>query len=302
MYPCAGTLFIQGCELNSNNNKYNWEIPDPEQDDFEHKLFLCQASLTENAKEGERNIIRVTWTDDNEETFSYVIASLRIGQNESVSLNLGLTSSATLSLVSGSGPVHLVGSHLIGVYDFDEGSELESEDEEESMVNGNSCQQNIEMDKENILQLNKFGINKKKEADEESDGSDEDDEEDDIDQEESSEDESVDESQSVEEVEEEKPAISKQKKSSLQKKGVLKAKSVQKEQVVKKVTFSDDKNKKQTIVQKAKNIQEVKKQLEKIHNLPKTLEKFSNFMKSNLKIQDSKLINDAWLWASKNKK
>lgn len=60
----------------------------------------------------------VTDLDENDEleTKSYTILSLGVGTLEQCSISIGFTSTVTFELLSGSGPVHLVGSHLLGKY------------------------------------------------------------------------------------------------------------------------------------------------------------------------------------------
>lgn len=58
---------------------------------------------------------------------------MRVGTLEQCSISVGFTSTVTFELVSGSGPVHLVGSHLLAIEDDEDedASGLMDESDEE---------------------------------------------------------------------------------------------------------------------------------------------------------------------------
>jgi len=112
------------------------EVWDPEakgaSDEYQggHKLIIKQALLGPDAKEGELNVIQVeamTW----KESIKIPVATLKAGgPNCQVILDLSFPDPpVTFSLVQGSGPVHIIGHHLIGgpVEEFDELDEMEEE-------------------------------------------------------------------------------------------------------------------------------------------------------------------------------
>nr|XP_022917960.1 nucleoplasmin-like protein isoform X1 [Onthophagus taurus] len=117
------------------------EVWDPEAkvpEDYQggHKLIIKQALLGPDAKEGEVNVIQVeamTW----KESIKVPVATLKAGgPNNQVLLDLSFPDPpVTFSLIQGSGPVHIIGHHLIGgpIEEFDEMDELEEDmlDEEE---------------------------------------------------------------------------------------------------------------------------------------------------------------------------
>ncbi|GJQ75851.1 hypothetical protein Trydic_g17919 [Trypoxylus dichotomus] len=133
------------------------EVWDPvakgaEESEGGHKLVIKQALLGPEAVDGELNVIQVeamTWT----ESVKVPVATLKAGgQNNQVLLDLSFPDPpVTFSLVQGTGPVHIIGHHLMGgpfeefehVDDFDddeeevlddeEGEEGEEEDEEEEL-------------------------------------------------------------------------------------------------------------------------------------------------------------------------
>ncbi len=65
-----------------------------------------------SAKEGERNVVQVMAENDEGEEVRHTILSLRVGGTEQCSLFLSLNPPVSFELVSGSGPVHIVGSML----------------------------------------------------------------------------------------------------------------------------------------------------------------------------------------------
>ncbi|KAF1741521.1 hypothetical protein MXB_54 [Myxobolus squamalis] len=287
-----------GCELKSDSQEFTWQCT--ESDETEHKLFICQASLGLTAKEGERNVIEATCIDEEDGSAkSYIIVSLKLGLNETINLNIGFTSSVSLKLVSGSGPIHLVGSQLEGIYDdnIDDDSDDSEDDVELAMEQASQQNGRLEVDDHVHSLKDSHKISEINQANDSDDSSDEE------------EDEENDEDSSDSEVEAEEKIV--QLPVTKQKKGVLKSKDRQAIKNEKKVSFSLDK-KKSADPSKPQDLNEVKKTLGKIKTLPKTQEKFTNFMKANLKVTDikvivinynsCKIINDAWLWVSKTRK
>jgi len=120
-------LTLEGAKAN--------EVWDPEAksaDEYQggHKLIIKQALLGPDAKEGEVNVIQVeamTW----KESIKIPVAVLKGGAaNNQVQLDLSFPDPpVTFTLIQGSGPVHLIGHHLIGgpVEEFDDMEEMEEE-------------------------------------------------------------------------------------------------------------------------------------------------------------------------------
>ncbi|KAF2884433.1 hypothetical protein ILUMI_21731 [Ignelater luminosus] len=116
------------------------EVWDPEAkgaEDYQggHKLIIKQALLGPDAVDGETNVIQVeamTW----KESIKIPVAVLKSGTSGQVLLDLSFPDPpVTFSLTQGSGPVHIIGHHLIGspIEEFDEMDEMEEEmlDDEE---------------------------------------------------------------------------------------------------------------------------------------------------------------------------
>ncbi|XP_044743148.1 nucleoplasmin-like protein isoform X2 [Chrysoperla carnea] len=127
-------LTLQGAKASES-----WDPETKATDDYQggHKLVIRQAVLGPEAKEGELNVIQVeamTWKD----TIKIPVATLKAGAGGQSQCLLELTfpdPPVTFSLSQGTGPVHIIGHHLIGspIEEFDEIDEMEEEmlDEEE---------------------------------------------------------------------------------------------------------------------------------------------------------------------------
>ncbi|KAF5284304.1 hypothetical protein FQA39_LY04597 [Lamprigera yunnana] len=117
------------------------EVWDPEAkgaEDYQggHKLIIKQALLGPDASDGEVNVIQVeamTW----KESIKIPVAVLKSGSSNQVLLDLSFPDPpVTFSLVQGTGPVHIIGHHLIGspIEEFEDIDEMDDEmldDEEE---------------------------------------------------------------------------------------------------------------------------------------------------------------------------
>lgn len=79
---------------------------------YDHRGQPLQACLGVSAKEGERNIVQLTAENEEGEIVKHTILSLRMGGTEQCSLFLTLNPPVAFELVSGSGPVHIVGSSV----------------------------------------------------------------------------------------------------------------------------------------------------------------------------------------------
>lgn len=133
-------IFILALTLQGEKASESWDPETKASEDFQggHKLVIKQAVLGPEAKEGELNVIMVeamTWKD----TIKIPVATLKGGAGgPSSQCLLELTfpdPPVTFSLAQGTGPVHIIGHHLIGspIEEFDEIDEMEEEmlDEEE---------------------------------------------------------------------------------------------------------------------------------------------------------------------------
>lgn len=125
---CFAALTLKGAKATET-----WDPESKAADDYQggHKLVIRQALLGPEAKEGEVNVVQVeamTWKD----SITIPVASLTAGPNGSSQCLLDLSfpdPPVTFSLLQGSGPVHIIGHHLIGspMEEFDEIDEMEEE-------------------------------------------------------------------------------------------------------------------------------------------------------------------------------
>lgn len=137
IFPCFSALTLKGDKASEI-----WDPEAKETDDYQggHKLIIKQALLGPDAAEGEVNVLQVeakrwpTW----KKPVQIPVAVLKGGSsNNQVLLDLSFPDPpVTFSLAQGSGPVHVIGHHLIGspIEEFEEMDEMEEEmlDDEES--------------------------------------------------------------------------------------------------------------------------------------------------------------------------
>jgi len=149
---------IWGVELSQDKPETTW-MPKPEEEEGEdqpprHSLFLHRCLLGKDAKQRERNIVEAVTTDISGNQLASPILSLTLGRNDQSKLGLSFGSPdedqdrlepVTFRLVSGTGPVHLIGSQVTELYsdvmdetgdmdedeDDEDGAEDEDEEEEE---------------------------------------------------------------------------------------------------------------------------------------------------------------------------
>jgi len=131
--------YFYALTLQGAKNSKVWDPEEKGADDCQggHKLIIKQALLGADAVDGELNVLQVeamTW----KESVKVPVATLKAGQNSQVLLDLSFPDPpVTFSLIQGTGPVHIVGHHLIGgpFEEFDEVDEFEEDemldDEEE---------------------------------------------------------------------------------------------------------------------------------------------------------------------------
>lgn len=131
--------FFAALTLKGAKSSETWDPESKTSEDYQggHKLVIRQALLGPEAKEGEVNVVQVeamTWKD----SITIPVATLTAGANGTSQCLLDLSfpdPPVTFTLLQGSGPVHIIGHHLIGspMEEFDELEEMEEEmlDDEE---------------------------------------------------------------------------------------------------------------------------------------------------------------------------
>jgi len=135
-----------GIELTKDKPESVW-MPKPEDEDEQtprHTLYLHRCLLGKDAKQKERNVVEAVTTNIDGSEVSSPILSLTLGRNDQSKLGLSFGSPdedqerldpVTFRLISGTGPVHLIGSqmteHYSDVMNDTEGMEDEDDDEVE---------------------------------------------------------------------------------------------------------------------------------------------------------------------------
>lgn len=115
-------FFLWGCELSRSRDTHVLQFPTDADEDAEvHRLSLKSAALGLNAIEKERNVVEIRFLDAKGEEHRLALASLTLGAMDACKLDLAVTwtrgHDITLKLVKGSGPVAIVGNHVVETYD-----------------------------------------------------------------------------------------------------------------------------------------------------------------------------------------
>merc|ERR1711970_84162 len=112
--------FLWSCTLDSETKEYVWDPKEPE--DYKgvkpgHRLLIKTAVLMPEAKQDEVTIVAMKGGSDMQKYVDLLVPAFP----------------ATLKIIEGSGPLHLVGSHCVDYYsgkDDEEASDDETADEE----------------------------------------------------------------------------------------------------------------------------------------------------------------------------
>jgi len=123
----------------SDNVDANGETDDPEDEDFDpackpnHRLLIKSAILHPDAKKDEVTMLQVETTGYKKEKVVTPFLAMQKEQGLQQYVNLLLPDAAKIKIISGEGPVTLVGSHCVDFYDYrNYGAELDDEEEAES--------------------------------------------------------------------------------------------------------------------------------------------------------------------------
>ncbi|XP_033122376.1 nucleoplasmin-like protein ANO39 isoform X2 [Anneissia japonica] len=313
-------------QLSKKKPSITWDpkIGDEDDDDsfeesaVQHFLFLKQAVLGTEAKDGERNVVQVASEDIDGETIKQPLFSLKIGLNECTTLDVGFQPPVTFSLVSGNGPIYMSGQHALELQD-DKLDDFDDEDDEDEVVEEEGDIQEMLKSKKRKRPIDTpSDINKKKQpkldqsassgktSDDEDDDDDEDDEdfemeddddEDDDDSEEEDDDDEDEDDEEDEDEEEEKKATKVQKKPAKKLKKNSKVNGEAKAEV--KTAGGGDAKGKGTQKKKGgkpQTIQEIKDDITKSPGKPKKEAKFFNYVKNTYRITDTQKLQELWNW------
>lgn len=300
--------YFWGVELSEKKKEVVW---DPEKEDEEddldtsgltHFLFLKQAVLGKNAKDGERNLVEITAEDFDGNSISLPLLSLKMGLNESTVLDIGASPPISLKLVSGSGPVCLTGQHALEMTEDD--LDLLDDEAEESPVKVPPKSKATKRPSSTTdgpakkAKLDESDSKVKKDTAEEDDDDYDSEEDEDFtmnmgdeesDEDSSDEDESGDEEDGDNDEDEEDDEKEEEEKESPEKKSKDKGK----------VNGAGPKKTEQKKTPKGKDkpsVDQLKKLIMQSPSKPKKQGKFVNYVKNAFKVSDEKTLNDLWTW------
>ncbi|CAG9569613.1 unnamed protein product [Danaus chrysippus] len=128
-------FIISGVTLSSSHQSETWDPEAKAEYPRSNKLLIRQALLGPDAKPDELNVVQVE-TMCLQESIKIPVAILKVGETRQARLDIEFPDApVTFTLIQGSGPVHLIGQHLLGalVEEFEDMEEMEEEmlDEEE---------------------------------------------------------------------------------------------------------------------------------------------------------------------------
>lgn len=168
--------------LDGKNKEYSWSPSDPSDDDANededtddeefdpsckpnHRLLVKTAILHPTATEGEVVMLQVETTGYKEEKIIAPFLAMKGGQQLQQQVDLLIPDAATIKLVSGEGPITLVGSHCMDFYDYrNYGNDEDTEDEEDGAASSEDDEVDME---EQEVKVGKSGEKKTEEKMEE---------------------------------------------------------------------------------------------------------------------------------------
>jgi len=132
--------FLWTCSLTEASKDFDWSPEDPSdvKDDDEsdptvkpgHRLLVKSAILMPSAKKDEINIVQIEGEGYNKEKVIVPIVAMKGGADYQTYVDLLVPCPAKFSLLQGSGPIHLMGSHCVDFYGYrDTGAGDESQDD-----------------------------------------------------------------------------------------------------------------------------------------------------------------------------
>jgi len=127
--------YFWGAKLSKKEPTFKWspQMEDEFRDEMQNILFLKRAVLGIDAVEGERNLVEVECKNMEEETEKHPILSLTLGLQDhcDVELTFKEMEEVTFTLISGTGPIHLVGQHYLETIREQDMDATDMDDEEE---------------------------------------------------------------------------------------------------------------------------------------------------------------------------
>ena len=150
--------YLWSCTLSAATKEYVWQPKEPE--DFAgdvkpgHRLLIKTAILMPSAKKDEVTIVEVESEGYNKKQVKLPIVAMKAGVDCQKYIDLLIPGSpATIRIVQGEGPLHLVGSHCVENLaeqededDEDEDSEMEedkTDGEDKKEIGRASCRERV---------------------------------------------------------------------------------------------------------------------------------------------------------------
>ncbi|XP_028165884.1 nucleoplasmin-like protein isoform X1 [Ostrinia nubilalis] len=127
--------YFYGVTLSASHQSETWDPEAKAEYPRSNKLLIRQALLGPDAKPDELNVVQVE-TMSLQDSIKIPVAVLKAGETRHARLDIEFPDApVTFTLIQGSGPVHLIGQHLLGalVEEFEDMEEMVEEmlDEEE---------------------------------------------------------------------------------------------------------------------------------------------------------------------------
>merc|ERR1712243_466755 len=129
---------VWGCELSRKSSSHVLPFPaDTDPDNEHHTLVFKSAALGVEVEDKGRNVVEIHYQDRDEKEQRHVLCSLTLGASEFCRLDLRTTlvsgREITLKLIKGSGPVCILGNHIVESFvDTADAVAVDTEDEDAS--------------------------------------------------------------------------------------------------------------------------------------------------------------------------
>jgi len=135
--------YMWSVTLDGNTKEYSWKPTDPADEDTEdeedpsckpnHRLLIKTAILHPDAAKDEVTMLQIETKGYKDEKVNTPFLAMKSGVNLQQYVDLLVPDLATIKIVSGAGPITLLGSHCVDFYDYrNYGGDDTLDDEEES--------------------------------------------------------------------------------------------------------------------------------------------------------------------------
>merc|ERR1719319_419417 len=129
--------YMWSCTLDKNTKEFQWSPEDASNardddrnENSTHRILIKNAILLPDAKKDEVTILQIECDGYNKKKVKTPIVAMKGGVDHGKYIDLLVPCPAKITLLSGEGPIHLVGTHCVD-HDYGPGSDVESEDSEE---------------------------------------------------------------------------------------------------------------------------------------------------------------------------